>query len=185
MTGGYLGMDLPRFLALLRARWRLMAAITGAAMLLALVFSLAQPDRYEASADLLFGRTTNADAIIAGGATDTGDVPERTAATNLALASLDTVAVRVADRFPRATAAELKNSVSIEAAGDSDVVTVTAERGSAREAAAVANAFAAAIAAFTEGYCASRHPAGDRRTRGDAAAGKRRHCGERGDPCGT
>ena len=53
---GYLGMDLPRLLALLRARWRLIAAIVLGAVLLALALSLAQSDRYEASADLLFGR---------------------------------------------------------------------------------------------------------------------------------
>jgi Mrp family chromosome partitioning ATPase/capsular polysaccharide biosynthesis protein len=145
---GYLGMDLPRLVALLRARRQLIAAIVLGAVVLAAIVSLAQPDKYRASADLLFGRTTNADAIIAGGTTDTGEIPERAAATNLALASLDTVAVRVARQFPGVTAGELKNSVSIEAAGESDVVTVTAERSSARDAAGVANAFAAEIAAF-------------------------------------
>lgn len=145
---GYLGMDLPRFMALLRARWRLIAAIMLAAAVLAAVLSLAQPDRYTASADLLFGRTTNADAIIAGGTTDTGEIPERAAATNLALASLDTVAVRVGRQFAGVTAPELKDAVSIEAAGESDLVTVTAEWGSPTQAAAVANAFAAEIASF-------------------------------------
>jgi Mrp family chromosome partitioning ATPase len=145
---GYVGMDLPRFLALMRARWRLIAAIMVVAAVLAGLLSLAQPDRYKASADLLFGRTTNADAIISGGATDTGDLPERVAATNLELASLDTVAVRVANRLPDVTADEVKRAVSIDAAGESDVVTVTAEWGSAAEAAAVANAVATEIAAF-------------------------------------
>jgi capsular polysaccharide biosynthesis protein len=145
---GYVGMDLPRFMALMRARWRLIATIVLAAFVFALLLSLAQPDRYEASADLLFGRTTNADAIIAGGTTDTGELPERAAATNLALASLDTVAVRVAKRLGGVTAEELQRAVSINAAGESDVVTVTAESGSPTEAAAVANAFAAEIAAF-------------------------------------
>src|SRR5215204_4154514 len=130
---GYLGMDLPRFLALLRARWRLIAVILLSAVLLAIALSLAQPDRYEASADLLFGRATNADAILAGGTTDTGEIPERAAATNLALASLDTVAARVARRFDGVTVGELKDAVSIEAAGDSDVVTVTAEWDSPRD----------------------------------------------------
>jgi Mrp family chromosome partitioning ATPase len=145
---GYLGMDLPGFLALLRAQWRLVAAVVAAAAVLAVVLSFGQPDRYRASADLLFGRTTNADTIIAGGTTDTGRIPERAAATNLALASLDTVAVRVARRFAGVTASELKDDVSIEAEGESDVVTVTAEMGSPRSAAAVANAFAAEIVAL-------------------------------------
>lgn len=147
MTGDT-ALDLPRLLALLRARWRLIAAIVLGAMALAALLSLVQSDRYTASADLLFGRPTNADAIIAGGATDTGELPERVAATNLALASLDTVAERVADRFRGVRVSDLNDAVSIEAAGTSDVVTVTAEWGSPTEAAAIANAFAAEIADF-------------------------------------
>jgi Mrp family chromosome partitioning ATPase len=147
MTGDT-ALDLPRLLALLRARWRLIAAIVLGAMALAAVLSLMQSDRYTASADLLFGRPTNADAIIAGGSTDTGELPERVAATNLALASLDTVAERVADRFRGVRVSDLKEAVSIEAAGTSDLVTVTAEWGSPTEAAAIANAFAAEIADF-------------------------------------
>jgi Mrp family chromosome partitioning ATPase len=145
---GDVGLDLPRFLALLRARWRLIVAIVVGAFTLAVVLSLAQPDRYRASADLLFGRTTNADAIVVGAATDTGEIPERAAATNLALASLDTVAGRVARRFERVSVDAFKEAVSIEAAGASDVVTVTAEWSSPTQAAAVANAFAAEIAGF-------------------------------------
>jgi Mrp family chromosome partitioning ATPase len=147
MTGD-VGFDLPRFLALMRARWRLIAGIVLVAVALAVGLSLAQADRYRASADLLFGRTTNADAIIAGGTTDTGELPERVAATNLALASLDTVAERVARRFEGAAVSQLKDAVSIEAAGESDLVTVTAEWGAPTKAAAVANAFADEIAAF-------------------------------------
>jgi Mrp family chromosome partitioning ATPase len=145
---GDVGLDLPRFLALLRARRRLIAVIVLTAVLIAVALSLAQSDRHKASADLLFGRATNADAIIAGGTTDTGELPERAAATNLALASLDTVAARVARRFEGVTVHELKDAVSIAAAGDSDVVTVTAEWDSPTDAAAVANAFATEIAAF-------------------------------------
>lgn len=147
MTGDN-ALDLPRLLALLRARRRLIAAIVLGAVALAALLSLVQSDRYTASADLLFGRPTNADAIIVGGATDTGELPERVAATNLALASLDTVAERVADRFRGVRVSDLKDAVSIEAAGTSDVVTVTAEWGSPTEAAAIANAFAAEIADF-------------------------------------
>ena len=145
---GYLGMDLPRFLALVRARRWLILGIVVAATVLALVWSLTQPNRYDASADLLFGRTTTADSIITGGATDTADVPERTAATNLALASLDSVAVNVKRRFRGpVTAQQLKDAVTVEAQGASDVVTVSAEWDSPARAAALANAFADEIVA--------------------------------------
>ncbi|MGZ8512956.1 MAG: Wzz/FepE/Etk N-terminal domain-containing protein, partial [Candidatus Limnocylindria bacterium] len=68
---GHLGMDLPRFIAIVRARRWLITAIVVSAAGLALVWSLSQSSRYTASADLLFGHTTSADAIITGGATDT------------------------------------------------------------------------------------------------------------------
>ncbi len=145
---GYLGLDLPRFVALVRARAWLIAAIVGAAVLLALVASLLQPSRYEATADLLFGQTSTADAIVAGGSTDSGDVPERQSATNLALASLDTVAARVKRQLRTPASVDaLKDAVTVETAGQSDVGTVTAEWSTAEGAAAVANAFAAQIVA--------------------------------------
>src|SRR4029453_17359846 len=59
---GYLGMDLPRFLGIVRARKWLIVAIVVAAGALALAASLTQSNRYQASADLVFGKTTNADA---------------------------------------------------------------------------------------------------------------------------
>jgi Mrp family chromosome partitioning ATPase len=146
---GYLGMDLPRFLAVLRGRRWLIVGIVVAATVLALVWSLTQPNRYDASADLLFGRTTTADSVITGGATDTADVPERTAATNLALASLDSVAANVKRRFAGpVTVKQLKDAVTVEAQGASDVVTVSAEWDSPAKAAAVANAFADEIVAM-------------------------------------
>jgi Mrp family chromosome partitioning ATPase len=146
---GYLGMDLPRFLGLVRARRWLIATIVVAAAALALVASLAQSSRYEASADLLFGQTTNADEIITGATAGTAEVPERAAATNLALAGLDTVATRVKQRFRgSATVKEIRDAVTIKPQGESDVVTVTAKWSSPEQAAAVANAFATEIVAL-------------------------------------
>jgi Mrp family chromosome partitioning ATPase len=146
---GYLGTYLPRFLALVRARRWLIVGIVVAAAALALVASLFQSSRYQAGADLLFGRTTNVDAIIAAGSTDTGVEPERAAATNLALASLDAVAAGVKRRVRGpATVDELRNAVSLTPEGQSDVVTVTAEWSTPEQAAAVANAFATEIVAL-------------------------------------
>jgi Mrp family chromosome partitioning ATPase/capsular polysaccharide biosynthesis protein len=142
MTGDT-GMDLPRFLALVRARRWLIAAIVGVAFLLALAASSLQGSRYEARAKLLFGHTSSADAIVAGGVTDTGEVPERTAATNVALASLEGVAVRVKQQLGASSSAEkLKDAVSVHAEGESDLGTVAASWDTPEGAAAVANAFA-------------------------------------------
>jgi Mrp family chromosome partitioning ATPase len=146
---GYLGMDLPRFLGIVRARKWLIAAIVVAAGALALAASLTQSNRYRASADLVFGKTTNADAIVSGTSADTAEDPVRAAATNLALAGLDTVATRVKQRFRgSATVQEIRDAVSIHAQGESDVVSVTAEWSSPAQAAAIANAFATEIVAL-------------------------------------
>lgn len=145
---GYLGMDLPRFLRVVRARRWLIVSIVVIAGGLALVASLAQSDRYKASADLFFGQTTNAAGVIAPGADAAAGVPERTSATNLALAGLDTVADNVRKRF-RGTASveEIRGAVSIKPQGTSDVVSVEAEWSSRKQAAALANAFASEIVA--------------------------------------
>jgi Mrp family chromosome partitioning ATPase len=146
---GYLGMDLPGFLALVRARGRLIGGIVAVAVLLALVASLLQSNRYQATADLLFAESPAADVIAAGGAGGADDeVPERVAATNLALASLDGVAERVKRQLGAASSAEeLRDAVEVETRGDSDLGTVTAEWDSPERAADIANAFATQIVA--------------------------------------
>lgn len=111
-----------------------MAAIALGAAALAFGVSVTQADRYRASAELLFGRTTLAETLFARGVDETV-VPERRAATNVALASLDTVAVRVKRRASgRASVDDLKAAVQVRSAGQSDLVTVTAEWSSSRHA---------------------------------------------------
>jgi len=147
-VNGYLGMDIPRFVALVSARRRMLAGMAIGAAALALIASLTQAKEYQAGADLWFAAPTPAEALVPA-ASDPIERPERQAATNLALASLDTVAARVKARFGgRATIEELRDAVSIEPQGDSDVVTVNARSGSPAEAARVANAFAAEIVAL-------------------------------------
>jgi capsular polysaccharide biosynthesis protein/Mrp family chromosome partitioning ATPase len=146
---GHPAMDLRKYLGVLRARRWLITGIVGAAVLFALLASLTQSDRYRASAELLFGRTAAADAIIAGGTAAGAEVPETKPATNLALASLDSVAARVKDKLGwRATVGELKSAVQIAPRGDSDLMTVTAEWSSPTLAADLANAFATEVAAL-------------------------------------
>src|SRR5215208_2993307 len=149
MTGD-LGMDLPGFLALVRARWRLIAGIVAAAVLLALVASLLQSSRYRATADLLFADSPAGDVIAASGAGGSSDdVPERVAATNLGLASLAGVAVRVKQELRSSSSPEeLRHAVEVETSGDSDLGTVTAEWTSPEQSAAIANAFADQIVAI-------------------------------------
>src|SRR5918996_5717209 len=116
------GVDLSKLLALVKARAGLLAAITLIAAGLAFVVSLAQSDRFEATAVLLFGGMPQAESFISGGSSDADSDPEQSRATNVALASLDSVALRVKRRLRTdATVDELKDAVDIEAQGLSDL----------------------------------------------------------------
>lgn len=143
------GLDLATLWALVKARAGLLTAVTLVAAGLALVVSLAQSDRYEATAVLLFGGTPRAESLIEGRSPDTDPAPEQSSATNVALASLDTVVVRVKRRLGTdATLDELKDSVEIQAQGLSNLVDLTAEWGTANGAARVATTFAEEVVAL-------------------------------------
>lgn len=143
------GLDLATLWALVKARAGLLTAVTLVAAGLALVVSLAQSDRYEATAVLLFGGTPSAESLIEGRSPDTDPAPEQSSATNVALASLDTVVVRVKRRLGTdATLDELEDAVDIKAQGLSNLVDLTAESGTANGAARLATTFAEEVVAL-------------------------------------
>jgi capsular exopolysaccharide synthesis family protein len=148
-VAGSLAIDPRGLLDIVRARrWALVSAAVVAA-LIALAISAGRADRFTASAGLLFGQTTAADALVTGGAGDAGSATALTPATNLALASLDTVAARVRARFASgATLQQIKDAVDVHQDGQSDLVTVSATWSSPTGAAAIANAFADEIVAY-------------------------------------
>src|SRR5204863_5376594 len=76
--------------------------------------------------------------------------PERAAATNLQLVSLDQVAARTADTLPEGelTAEEISGKVSVTPAGESDLVKVEATDPDPELAATIANEFARQFIAF-------------------------------------
>jgi succinoglycan biosynthesis transport protein ExoP len=122
--------DLSTLLAEVRRRALLVALCTLAAAGAAYAASQQLGDRYEASAELLF-QEANPNA------------PERTAATNLALASLDSVVFRVRKRLGTDVPVDtLRKQISLEPRGQADIVKVTAHAGTAKEAARLANIFA-------------------------------------------
>jgi Mrp family chromosome partitioning ATPase/capsular polysaccharide biosynthesis protein len=143
------GLDLPKLLALVKERAWLLTAITLVAAGLALVVSLSQDKQYQATAVLLFGGTPSAESLIEGASVDADAASERSTATNVALASLDSVAFRVKRRLRTdATVDELKDAVDIEAQGLSDLVDLTAEWSTADGAARVATTFAEEVVAL-------------------------------------
>ncbi len=143
-------LDLATLLRALRARWWLIGLTALVAGGLAFALSMLQDDRYEATADLLFRPSDPAPRIDPATAPpDAADAPERTAATNLALASADTVARQVKSKLRSPLSVdELRERVELAPEGQADIVTVTASGGSRDEAARIANAFAEEVVAL-------------------------------------
>ncbi|HEY5709985.1 MAG TPA: polysaccharide biosynthesis tyrosine autokinase [Solirubrobacterales bacterium] len=143
-------LDFSTFVAVVRRRAKLIAGIAAAAALLAFGVSSLMPDRYDASSNVLFGPPESPPQIDPNAPLpDISSEPERVAATNLALASLDVVALRVQERIDSPKSAkELRESVTIEPQGQADLAKITAEGATPREAARIANAFAAEIVAL-------------------------------------
>jgi uncharacterized protein involved in exopolysaccharide biosynthesis len=142
-------IDLASFIAIIRRRRWLVLGVALAAAVLATGLSLLQADRYEASADLQFRQDERIPSVDpAEPPPDPTESPERIAATNLALASLDKVAARVRERLnSNQTIEEVRDSVDLEPQGQADIVRITAEGPTAREAARAANVFAAEVVA--------------------------------------
>jgi tyrosine-protein kinase len=122
----------------LRRRWWvfLLALLVPAA---ALGFSLSQAKEYKSSASVLF-RDVGASSVLA------SEEPDREAATNVALVSLDTVKNRVERRLGGPDKAGGKVSVVQE--GQSNVLTITVKGKNPRAAARTANAYAGEYVRF-------------------------------------
>lgn len=148
-------LDVQMVLRALRRHWRLVALVTLVSASVALAVSLVLPERYEASADLLFGEAEPPPNIDPNEPLpDRTQSPERVAATNLALASLEKVATRVETKLGPGdpggdlSARELRDAVELDPEGQADIVTITATGDSPREAARIGNAFADEIVAL-------------------------------------
>jgi receptor protein-tyrosine kinase len=128
-----------RALQIARRNWILLLVCFIAVPGAALVYSLSQTPEYTASASLLFTEKNTSQFD-----------PERAAATNLQLVSLDQVAARTADALPEAglTAEEISGKVSVSPAGESDLVKVEVTDPDPELAATVANQFAKQFIAF-------------------------------------
>ena len=142
-------IDAATFLTILRRRWWAILGTAALAAALALALSLAQPTSYQASAYLLFQKDDLDRTLLGLPGEDTQLAPERIAATNLELASLEAVTAKVHDRLGgRLSVEQLRERVQIAPKGQADIITVTASGPTRRAAVDVANAFAAEIAAF-------------------------------------
>jgi capsular exopolysaccharide synthesis family protein len=142
-------IDLSTFFSILRQRWKAIVACGVIAALLALAFSLLQADTYKASADLLFQSDDLETTVFGTSGTETQLAPERVAATNLELASLQVVAENVRRRLHLdMTVRQLQDRISIQPKGQADIVTITAKGPTRGEAVRIANTFADEVEAF-------------------------------------
>ncbi len=136
-----------QILGVLRRRARLILICTAVSGLAALVFSLVQEPKYEASSSLLFREPTFGLNIF-GDTTSTASSTdeERQAATNLQLVNQDAVAEATArvmgDDFD---AAAVKSGVTATDDGNSDVISVTASDPDPETARKLANTYAAQV----------------------------------------
>ncbi len=128
-----------RAMLIARGNWLLLLTCLVLVPGVAFAYSLAQTPEYTATASLLFTEKDNSQVD-----------PERAAATNLELVSLDQVAARTAEALPENgfTGSEISDMISVESAGESDVVQVEATNEDAAVAATVANQFARQFIAF-------------------------------------
>ena len=116
----------------------------------ALVFSLLQTPQYTASASLLFG-TQGSDLQLFGIVPLTDTDPQREAATNLKLVSVDQVATRTARALDESnlTTKDVSEKVAVTGEGESDLISVIATGESPTFAAQLANEFARQYISFS------------------------------------
>jgi succinoglycan biosynthesis transport protein ExoP len=142
-------IDLSTFFSILRQRWTAIVACGLVAALLALAFSLVQKDSYKASADLLFQADNLETRVFGTTDTETQLAPERVAATNLELASLQVVAENVRRKLKlNLNLRQLQDRISIQPKGQADIVTITAKGPTRSNAVLLANTFAEQVVAF-------------------------------------
>jgi uncharacterized protein involved in exopolysaccharide biosynthesis len=151
-------------MTLVKARAGLIALLAVLAAGGVFLISLSQPDRYKATAALLFGGTPSAEILVEGGTPEGNSPPERTSATNIALASMDSVAERVKRRLGTpAGVDELKDAMHIAARGDSDLVDLTAEWEHPERRRAAGHDVRRGVRRTAPGHGPSRDPTRDRR----------------------
>jgi capsular exopolysaccharide synthesis family protein len=140
--------DLGDVLGVLRRRFPVIVLAVVLCAAIALLYASSQAKTYQAKATLLF-RDSNVSQLVTGVATGTTTTPEREAATNLGLLSLNDVAAQTARRLGHGwTAAQVQSHVSAAANGQSDLVTVTATAPGPAAAQQLADAYAATFVAM-------------------------------------
>ena len=146
---------LARYVSTIRERKWLIALTVLVTTLAATVYVITAPKVYKAEADLLITPVTGGDETLSGlGLLSVSSDPTRDVETASKLVASNNVARRVkaALKDPRGTG-DILNSVEVQPVATSNIVAITAEGGSPREAQRLANAFAEqAVANRTDAF---------------------------------
>ncbi len=135
-------------LGVLRRRWPLIVGVVLVCMAVAVVRHERASKSYAATASVAFQSTTLPDAALQVTPSSSGE-PVRDAATEVLIGHSSEVADGVRKQLHISTsAAELLETVSVEAAPDADVLHFTATTGNPQYSATLANAFAEQYIAF-------------------------------------
>ena len=137
------GQGFLNLLRTLRTRWVVVALPLVLVPAFAGAYSLAQDERYTASATVLIRDTPGSDLKLS--AVD----EERAAATNLGLASLARLADRTAEQIgPSVTAGTVARNVTVKSESTSNLFTITSESATPKLAAEIANTYAREFVVF-------------------------------------
>ncbi len=171
------GQGFLNFLRMLRARWVVVALPVILVPAFAAAYSLAQEERYTASATVLLRDTPGSDLKLS------PEDEERTAATNLGLASLSRLASRTAEKIgPPVTGGSVARNTTVTGEATSNLFTVTSESGKPRLAAEVANTYAAEFVAFRRASDIRTVRSAQRRAQARALSVQRRLTAARNEP---
>lgn len=137
------GAALRSFLTTLRRRLPILLVCLAVVPAAALIWSLQQPDEYEATASLLF-RNVELDQIEGTSFSPSSEDPTRAAETNLKLVSTGEVAARTARALsiPSLTPSAVGDAVEVSLEGQSDIAAVSAKAEDPVLATRIANTFA-------------------------------------------
>jgi receptor protein-tyrosine kinase/non-specific protein-tyrosine kinase len=136
------GITIRGFTRILRRRWLLIVLCALVAAGAATAYSYSQPKLYQGTASLLF-RDAGLDQTLFGSTYFAAQDPAREAATNTKLVSLGIVSERTARALGNGvTPGQVQSEVVVEAAGQSNVVSITATDRDPKLAALIPNTFA-------------------------------------------
>ena len=132
-----------RFLRVVRERWWIIALTTVVCLAVALIVSLTQTTKYDASATLLFRNPGFSSALFGSSVFEPSLDPARESTTNLQLVESRGIARAVKEELGLSTTpSDLLDQITVEERTNSDVVDIIVRDKSAEQAAQIAGAFA-------------------------------------------